>query len=704
MEKKIYKTNVAGQELTAEFFYLAAQANSSVLIRYGQTAVLATVVMSKDDLKSDYMPLKVDYEEKFYAIGKILGSRYFRREGRAPDEAVLAARLIDRTIRPLFDQRIRREIQVVATILAYDEASDPDFAALIGASLALSTSDIPWDGPVGGVRIAKIGEDYIVNPSVKLLTESKPTFQSFVSGPYKKINMIEFSGLDAQEEDVQKAFEVAQKEIDKLIEFQLKITKEIGKEKAKLNLSEVDKDLEKEIINFLADKLEGAVYQKSKADHYGNLEKLKNDLIETLEGKFEDLDLNAVEFLFEEEINKLVHKNILEKEKRPDFRKLDEIRQLSAEIDIFPRTHGSAIFNRGETQALAITTLAAPGAEKIIETMKEDTKQRFMLNYNFPPFSVGEIGSSSKGPGRREIGHGALAEKALAVVIPSLEEFPYVIRVVSEILSSNGSSSMASVCAGTLSLLDAGVPIKKPVAGIAMGLMVDEKTLDSEKPVYKILTDIQGPEDHHGDMDFKVAGTYDGINAIQLDVKFGGLNLEMIKNTLAQAKKARIQILDLMTKVISRPKPISSYAPVIEMLKIDPEQIGKVIGAGGKVINALVEKTGVLSVDIEDDGRVFVSADNREKALEAKKEIELMTREIKIGDIVEGKVVKILDFGAIVDIGGGKDGMIHVSELKNGYVKNVEDVLHVGDFVRAKVINVDLENNKISLSLKQLKT
>jgi polyribonucleotide nucleotidyltransferase len=326
-----------------------------------------------------------------------------------------------------------------------------------------------------------------------------------------------------------------------------------------------------------------------------------------------------------------------------------------------------------------------------------------MLNYNFPPFSVGEIGSSSKGPGRREIGHGALAEKALAVVIPSLEEFPYVIRVVSEILSSNGSSSMASVCAGTLSLLDAGVPIKKPVAGIAMGLMVDEKTLDSEKPVYKILTDIQGPEDHHGDMDFKVAGTYDGINAIQLDVKFGGLNLEMIKNTLAQAKKARIQILDLMTKVISRPKPISSYAPVIEMLKIDPEQIGKVIGAGGKVINALVEKTGVLSVDIEDDGRVFVSADNREKALEAKKEIELMTREIKIGDIVEGKVVKILDFGAIVDIGGGRDGMIHVSELKNGYVKNVEDVLHVGDFVQAKVINVDLENNKISLSLKQLK-
>ncbi|MCL5733904.1 MAG: polyribonucleotide nucleotidyltransferase [Patescibacteria group bacterium] len=699
--KKIYKTMVAGRELTLEFFYLAQQANGSVLAKYGNTAVLATAVMDKSDGDGDYLPLRVEYEEKFYAAGKILGSRFLRRESRASDEAVLSGRLVDRTIRPLFDQRIRRDIQVVTTVLAYDEKNDPDFLSLLGASTALAVSDIPWHGPAAGIKVAKIKDNYVVNPSEEELKGEGVVFETFAAGPKEKISMIELKGNEAQEKEIMEAFKIAQKEIDALVDLQNKIVSEIGKEKSEVKLAEADAEIKKAVEEFLAPKLEGAVYQKNKADHYGKLDALQNELLEHLKNtlfageKEKYLNKDIIVSLFDEFINQLVHKNAIEKEMRPDGRKMDQVRDLSAEVGVLTRVHGSALFNRGETQALAITTLAAPGSEQLINTMRTDGKKRFLLHYDFPPYSVGEIGSF-RGPGRRELGHGALAEKALTPMIPSVEEFPYVIRLVSEILGSNGSSSMATVCSGSLSLMDAGVPIKKPVGGIAMGLMIDD-----EGKNYKILTDIQGPEDHHGDMDFKVAGTEDGVNAVQLDVKFMGLSFEIIEKTLAQAKKARLEILGFMKTIIASPRPqLSSFAPSIISFKINPERIGEVIGPGGKNINSLIERTGVLGINIEDDGSVFVSADKKEKAEAAANEIKQAVRDFKVGEMVEGTIIKILEFGAIVDLGGGRDGMIHVSELKEGFVKKVEDVVKVGDFVRAKVIRV--EPDRIGLSLKQV--
>jgi len=697
LNKKQFTTEVAGKKLTLEVSDIAKQANAAVLGTFGDTSVLVTATMSKEDRAIDYLPLVIDYEERFYAAGKIIGSRFIRREGRPSEEAVLSGRLIDRSLRPLFDQRLRRDIQIIVTVLSYDEENDPDFIALITASTALSISDIPWNGPIAGVKLARFSDGRIVINSTNSLLkgEDRLGFEAFISGTTERINMIELAGNEAKEEELIEAFDLSQKEIEKLIEFQKKITKEIGQPKIKYDYDN-DNDLKNKVQEYLKDKLEAAIYSPEKVDRQSKIGLLKQELKDYLiEEGIGGSVLAKVDFLFEEEVNKLVHKNIIELEKRPDGRALDEVRQLYGEVGLFKRLHGSALFVRGSTQALAVVTLAAPGAEQLIETMEISSKRRFMLHYNFPPYCVGEI-SRLGSPGRREIGHGALTEKALRPLIPTQEEFPYTIRVVSEILSSNGSSSMASVCASSMVLMDAGVPLKKAVAGIAMGLMIDK----SHK--YKILTDIQGPEDHHGDMDCKVAGTTGGITAIQMDVKIEGLDLRVLKEVLSQAKKARLEILEFMKTVIDKPREkVSSYAPVVLSINIKPEQIGEVIGPGGRIINGIIAASGALSIDIEQSGRVFVAAADELKARAAVQQIKALTRDFQIGEIVFGKVIKILDFGAIVDLGGGKDGMIHVSELKDGFVEKVEDVLNLGDLVKVKIIKV--ENGKIGLSLKAAK-
>lgn len=705
IQRKSYSIEVGNKTLTLEVSSLAEQANAAVLAKYGDTAVLATAVMGGQDASLDYLPLKVDYEERFYAAGKIIGSRFIRREGRPSEEAILAGRLVDRTIRPLFDQRIRREMQVVITVLAYDEENEPEFVGLMAASLALGISDIPWNGPVAGVRVAKIGEKFTINPNNSdfnppgggLSDKTKKSewiFDSFVSGPKGRINMLELAGDEAKEEDILAAFEIAQKEIDRLIDFQNQIIQEIGKPKVQLKFAEPEPEFKSAAEEFLKARLESAIYQPDKITQQAKMAELKEQFYAYLTEKFGDPNIKAADLLLEDFIDRLVHENILKNDRRPDGRGLTEIRKLDGEVGIFNRTHGSAIFVRGNTQALAVVTLAAPGAEQLIETMETTGKRRFMLHYNFPPYSVGEIGSF-RGPGRREIGHGSLAEKALRPLIPPVDKFPYTIRVVSEILSSNGSSSMATVCAGSMALMDAGVPIRKPAAGIAMGLMMDDE--DN----FKVLTDIQGPEDHYGDMDFKVAGTDAGVNSIQLDVKIKGLTLPMIQKTLEQARNARLQILEFMKSIISEPREhISPYAPFVIQLKINPAKIGMVIGPGGKMINGLIRDLGLATIDIEEDGSVFIAASDKSKAEEAASQIKALTREFTVGEMVQGRVVKIMDFGAIVDLGGGQDGMIHVSELKNGFVKNVTDVVQVGDFVTAKIIRVE-DNGRIALSLKQ---
>jgi len=698
LNKQQFTTEVGGKTLKLEISNLAGQASAAVLGTFGDTSVLVTVVMGKEEREIDYFPLTIDYEERFYAAGKIIGSRFIRREGRPSENAVLSGRMIDRTLRPLFNQSMRRDVQIVITVLSYDDQNDPDFISLLSASTALLISEVPWDGPVAGLRLAKIENgELVINPTNSVLTENQISFECFVSGPENKINMVELSGIDAKEEKVINAFEKAQLEINKLVDFQKDIQKKIGKPKAEIIEKEISPDIKNKVIDFLKDKLETAMYMENKGERNENIELVKKNLFEYLsqEGI---TDFSGLENLLEEQINYLFTKNILELEKRPDGRKLDEIRPLYGEVGLFSRLHGSALFARGSTQALATTTLGSPGAAQLVETMEISGKRRFMLHYNFPPYSVGEIGKLGA-PGRREIGHGALAERAIKSILPSEEEFPYTIRIVSEILSSNGSSSMATVCASIMSLMDAGVPIKKPVAGISLGIALDEKNPDGK---YKIFTDIQGLEDHYGGTDFKVAGTTDGITAIQADVKIKGLTIEIIKEILAKAKKARLEILDFIKTVIDKPRSeLSKFAPIIMMVNIKPEQIGEVIGPGGKMINKIIKDTGVDSIDIEEDGRVFITGVGKEKVMLALNQIKGMTREFQIGEIIIGKVFKILEFGAIVDLGGGKDGMIHISELKEGFVQKVEDVLNLGDMVKVKIIKV--ENGKIGLSLRGAK-
>ena len=695
LNKKTFKSEVAGRSFELEISKVGEQANAAVMGKYGDTTVLVTVVMDKNDRDIDYMPLTVDYEERFYAAGKIIGSRFVRREGRPSDEAVLSGRLVDRAVRPLFDSRLRRDMQIVVTILSYDEENDPDLLALNTASAAILISDIPWGGPVAGVKVAKIDGKVVVNPSISDLNKGKVEFETFVAGSRGKINMIELAGDDAKESEVMEAFRLAEKEISRLLDFQEKAAKELGVKKAEVKLAEPAAKLKEAVLKYLDGKLEAAIYVKGKVERQNNLGELKEGMMSHLkESEFAGSELAIAARLFEEAVDEMVHEKILKGELRPDGRKLNEVRELYGEIGLLPRTHGSALFIRGNTQALAVATLAAPGSEQLVETMEQSGKRRFMLHYNFPPFSVGEVGRMG-GPGRRDIGHGALAAKAVRPLIPPKEEFPYTIRVVSEILSSNGSSSMATVCASTMALMDAGVPIKKPAAGIAIGLMTDKSGN------YKVLTDIQGPEDHYGDMDFKVAGTRDGVNAIQMDVKIEGVTFEILEKSLAQAKEARLHILDLIESVIKKPRAdLSKFAPRVLTLNIDPEKIGEVIGPGGKVINAIIAKTGATTIDIEQTGIVYV-AGSREAAESAAAAIKSIVKEFEIGEIIEGSVIKVLDFGAIVDLGGGRDGMIHISELKDGFVESVSDVLKVGDVVKAKVVRT--ENGRVALSIKQLK-
>ena len=699
METNEFKLNLDGKELKVELRNLAEQASGSCLVQHGNTLVLITAVISKYEREGvDFFPLTVEYEERYYAAGKILGSRYIRRESRPSDEAIITARLIDRAIRPRFPQGLKKEVQVVATCLSWDRENDPDIIGLIGASTALSISEIPWAGPLGAVRVGQINGKLILNPTYEQREQSDLdlVFAGVEENNDILINMIEGEGQEVSEETILKAIKFAKPHLKDLINFQKDISKTASKEKVLSETPPADLELEKEIKDFLGKRLEKSLYQENKIERMEEVNDLKEELVYYIEEKYpgEGKGKYAKDF-FEKEIDRLVHTNVIQSEKRPDGRKLDEIRSLHCEAGLLPRTHGSGLFIRGQTKALSILTLGAPGDVRLMEGMEIVGRKRFMHHYNFPPYSAGEI-KPMRGPGRREIGHGMLAEKALIPLIPSSDEFPYTIRVVTEILSSNGSTSMASVSSSAIALMDAGVPIKKPAAGIALGLMQDSKGN------YKILTDIQGPEDHHGDMDFKVAGTKDGINALQMDVKIKGVNEKILKEALEQGKKARLEILNEIKKVIDKPRPeLSPYAPRILTLQINPEKIREVIGPGGKVINEIIEECGV-SIDIEDTGKVFVTAEKEEAAKKAIAWIKNITREVKAGEVFQGRVTRILDFGAFAEILPGQEGLIHISQLAPHRVRKVEDVVKVGEIVPVKVISID-EQGRINLSLKAVK-
>lgn len=703
MEEKKFSLKIGDKELIVKISQIAEQANGAIMAQLGQTVVLATCVMAKKPRERiDYLPLTVDYEERFYAVGKIKGSRFIKREGRPPDEAILTGRLIDRAIRPCFNQKIRQDIQIVITVLSYDGENDPDTLSLIAASLALHISDIPWQGPIAALRIAQNGNNLILNPTNS--EREKSNFDLLVASKNEKINMLEIKAREVDEQNLLKSIEFVQPELEKIIIWQEKIREAIGLKKADLIIKEPEPELFKLVKNFLEGKLEKVIYLKEKISRLNKLNQLKEELLQYIKTNFQfpisnfqllEEALKQAEGIFEEELDRIVHQNILQFEKRPDGRKLDQIREISCQVGILPRTHGSALFIRGTTQALSVVTLGGPGDEQSLETMKMEGKKHFMHHYNFPPFCVGEV-APLRGPGRREIGHGALAEKALEPIIPSKEKFPYTIRVVSEILSSNGSSSMASVSASSLALMDAGVPIKKPVAGIAIGLMMgDGKN-------YKILTDIQGPEDHHGDMDLKIAGTADGITAAQMDVKIEGLSIEILKQAFLRAKKARLEILDKMHKVIAKPRDeLSPFAPLIFTIQINPERIRDLIGPGGKTINQIIEQTGVV-IDVEESGLVFVTSSNKEAANKAISWIENLTREIKIGEVFQGRVTRILDFGALVEILPDQVGLVHISELAPYRVNRVTDIVKIGDIIPVKVKSID-DLGRINLSLKEAK-
>ena len=694
MQSKKFTTEVGGRTLTAEFTDLANQANGSCLVTYGGTVVLATAVQSKTAREgTDFFPLTVDYEEKFYAAGMILGSRFMRREGRASDEAILVSRLIDRGIRPLFHQKTRNEVQIVVLALSIDEDNDPDVPSILAASLALGTSDIPWNGPLGAARIGKVGNKFVVNPTYGERGEA--VLDAVICGLDGKINMIEAGAKEVSESDMDEVLKVAVSEIDRLTEWQREIIQQIGKRKIEIVLAEAPIDMKAIFNKQFVRKVEEAIYIKEKLQRYEALNNIKRDWMEVCSEGFKDTPRNIADSIFEDAINDIVHKNVIEKEKRPDGRGIKEIRPLFAKAGILPRTHGSGLFYRGETHILSVTTLGAPRDVQIIEGMEIRAKKRFMHHYTFPPFAPGEI-KPMRGPGRREIGHGALAERALMAVIPPPEIFPYTIRVVSETLSSNGSTSMGSVTASTLALMDAGVPIKAPVSGAAMGLMMKDENN------YKILTDIQGPEDHHGDMDFKVAGTKEGITAVQMDVKVDGISLKIMHEAFLRTKDARLQILDVVTKELAAPRSeLSQYAPRILKMQINPEKIGTVIGPGGKMIQSIVAETGA-EIDIEDDGTVFITAVKEEGMRAAEEKIKMLTKEFEIGETFTGKVTRIFPFGAMVEIAPRQEGLVHISELAPFRVEQVTDVVAPGDEVPVKIVGVD-DQGRINLSIKAVK-
>jgi len=698
MEKKTFSRQFGGRTLSVEVGELAPQANGSVLVHFGESTILATAVINpKAKERCDYLPLTVDYEEKLYAAGKIKGSRFIKREGRAQDEAILSGRLIDRVIRPRFNQNIRNEIQVVITVLSFDRENDPDVLGILGASLALSLSDIPWDGPVAGVRVGQIDNNFIINPVYK--ERSQSNVDLIIAGTEQKINMLEGGAQELPEERMAEVIDFGQKAYREIIAFQQEIIAEFKPQKRKLDIKEIDSSLKEKVDAFLSDKLDAAIYIKEKHTRMNRLSELQHDLINFIkENESEDQENKILLALyrFEEMINDMVHKNILDNNRRSDGRKLDEVRDLNCRVGVLARTHGSALFNRGNTQALSTVTLGSPGEKQTIDGLEEEYEKRFIHHYNFPSFSVGETGGF-RGPGRREIGHGALAERTLAMILPEEKDFPYTIRVVSEILSSNGSSSMASVCGSSLALMDAGVPIKTAAAGIAMGLMIDT---DGEK--YKVLTDIQGPEDHHGDMDCKIAGTAQGICGVQMDVKVEGVTLQILKDTFAQAKQARLHILETLNSAISSPRSqMSPFAPRILTLQINPDKIREVIGPGGKVINAITAETGV-KIDIDDSGLIFITSADEASAQKALTWVKEITHEVVIGEIYTGQVTRIINFGAFVEILPGQDGLVHISELAPFRVNQVDDIVKIGDRVTVKVKNID-EQGRINLSMKDVK-
>jgi len=699
MSPKQFKTDWAGRELKVEIGHLAQQANGAVLLTYGQTTVLATATMSGESRPVDYLPLTVDYEERLYAAGKIKSGRFLKREGRVSDEAVLTGRMIDRVIRPNFSQKIRNDLQVVLTVLSFDKENDPDMPALLAASLALGISNIPWDGPIAGLRISRaVGdkEEWLLNPTYQ--GREKSDFDLVIAGKEDKINMLEGGADQLPEEKLLSAIEFSQPHLKEIIQWQKKIIQEINPTKAILATAEEPAELVKKIKEKIGDRLENALYQPGKSERLEELAVIEKELIEDLAPDSEE-KTNQIKEIFEEEINRIVHQNILGtapgQEKRPDGRKLDEVRSIKTQVGLLSRTHGSALFERGETQALSVVTLGAPGDEQTVESMRGEGKKGFFHHYNFPPYCTGETGRLG-GPGRREIGHGALAERALLPLIPSREKFPYTIRLVSEILSSNGSSSMASVSGSSLALMDAGVPIKEHISGVAMGLMM------ASPDNYRVLTDIQGPEDHHGDMDCKIAGTAKGVTACQMDVKIEGVSLEILKKVFIQAREARLRILKEMAKTISRPREeLSPLAPRILTIRINPERIRDVIGPGGKIINEITGETGV-KIDIEDDGLINITSADEEAGQKALKWVENLTHEVKVGEVFQGRVTKITDFGAFLEILPGQEGLLHISEMAPYRVRRVEDIVKTGQMVPVKVKKID-EQGRIGLSMNNAK-
>ncbi|TKH26065.1 polyribonucleotide nucleotidyltransferase [Bacillus wiedmannii] len=690
-EKQVFSIDLAGRQLTVETSQLAKQANGAVLVRYGDTAVLSTATASKEPKNVDFFPLTVNYEERLYAVGKIPGG-FIKREGRPSEKAILASRLIDRPIRPLFADGFRNEVQVVSIVMSVDQDCSSEMAAMLGSSLALSISDIPFEGPIAGATVGRINGEFVINPTVEQQEQSD--IHLVVAGTKNAINMVEAGADQVPEETMLEAIMFGHDEIKRLIAFQEEIVQAVGKEKSEVKLYEVDADLNQAVREMSEKDMHSAIQVHEKHAREDAINEVKKRVIEHYEAQEADADtLGQVSEILYKIVKEEVRRLIIVEKIRPDGRKGDEIRPLASEVGILSRTHGSGLFTRGQTQALSICTLGALGDVQILDGLGVEESKRFMHHYNFPSFSVGET-RPMRGPGRREIGHGALGERALEPVIPSEKDFPYTVRLVSEVLESNGSTSQASICGSTLAMMDAGVPLKAPVAGIAMGLV---KTGEH----YTILSDIQGMEDHLGDMDFKVAGTAKGVTALQMDIKIDGLSREILEEALQQAKVGRVHILNHMLSVIAEPRTeLSAYAPKIIKMTINPDKIRDVIGPSGKQINKIIEETGV-KIDIEQDGTVFISSINQEMNDKAKKIIEDIVREVQVGEIYEGKVKRVEKFGAFVELFSGKDGLVHISELALERVGKVEDVVKIGDVITVKVIEID-KQGRVNLSRKVL--
>ncbi len=696
---KSYSTQLAGRELTIETGKIAGLANGSVVVKYGDTVVMVNVTAAKEPKEGvDFFPLSVDYEEKLYAVGKIPGG-FTKREGKPSDKAILTSRAIDRPLRPLFPKDFRNDVCVVATVLSVEQDNSPEVCSMIGAAAALAISDIPFGGPTAAVAVGWVDGEIVINPTAEQREKSKLT--ATVAGTLEKITMIEAGADEIPNDTMLEAIKKAHEEIKKICNFISDIQAEIGKPKFEYKSFAVDPEFYKEIVENFKDRMYQDVQATDKEVRDANIEKITEDITAYVTEKYGEETAEERKTDIADSVHDLekacVREMILEEHKRPDGRKIDEIRPLSCEVDVLPRVHGSAIFTRGQTQVMSVVTLGMKSEEQMLDGIDEEESKRYMHQYNFPSYSVGEA-RPSRGPGRREIGHGALAEKALVPVLPSEEEFPYSMRVVSEVLSSNGSTSQASICGSTLALMAAGVPIRKPVAGISTGLVTDK----NDPNRYIMLTDIQGIEDFFGDMDFKVGGTKDGITAIQVDIKIDGLTYDIIAEAFARTKVARDYILDeIMLPVISEPrKEVSKYAPRILTSKISVDKIKDVIGPGGKMINKIIDETGV-KIDIEEDGSVCVYSNDMDSAQKAMKMIENIAREIEVNGIYDGVVTRIMSFGAFVDVGGGKEGLLHISKISSKRVEKVEDVLSVGDEVTVKVYEID-NQGRINLTMKDL--